>query len=175
MLGLGVHIRAQDRVDPRLVAALATEPFEKIRVQLYRHGLFPPRDDHAGFLPEALVGSLASGSSMIAACISSVIERSRRQSRRAIMKWRWATRSCLTGRRWYLAGFLVPVNINATSAPARSCFAGSSGWRHRAAARACGSAHRRRSPTGRRRGRRRAITAPRQPEHRPRRCALSWP
>jgi hypothetical protein len=37
-----------------LVAALATEPFEKIRVQPHRHGFFPPRHDHACVLPEAL-------------------------------------------------------------------------------------------------------------------------
>jgi len=61
MIGSGVHIRAQDRVDPRLVAALAAEPFEKIRVQPHRHGFFPPRHDYACVLPEALVGSLCVG------------------------------------------------------------------------------------------------------------------
>jgi hypothetical protein len=55
MIGLGVHMRLQDRVDPRLVAAFAAEPLEKIRVQPHRHCFFPPRHDYACVLPEALV------------------------------------------------------------------------------------------------------------------------
>jgi hypothetical protein len=76
---VSVHICTKDGIDPRLVAAFAAEPFEKIGVQSHRHGLLPPRHDHSRRFPESLV--FASASSMIAAWTSSsFIERRRRQS-----------------------------------------------------------------------------------------------
>ncbi len=58
---LSVHVRAQDGVDPGLVAALAPEPFQQVGIQSQGDGSLRFWKNHLGILPEVFVGRAGVG------------------------------------------------------------------------------------------------------------------
>ena len=73
----GVHVRAQDGVDPGLVAALPPEPFQQVGVQPQGDQSLRFRKDHPGIPPKFSSVARASGSPSIPARMSAALRRRR--------------------------------------------------------------------------------------------------
>lgn len=50
------HIRAKNRIDAGLVAALLPEPRKQIRIEAHRHDRFIGRQNNLGGFPEFFIG-----------------------------------------------------------------------------------------------------------------------
>jgi hypothetical protein len=61
VLGLGLHIRPQNRVDPRLVAGGLAKPTEQVGVEAHGHNFFGNRHHYFCAFPECSVGGVSVG------------------------------------------------------------------------------------------------------------------
>lgn len=58
---MGIHVRAQNGVNPRLVAALPPEPLKQVRIHPHGHHRFPAGPYDLGILPEFFIGGMGVG------------------------------------------------------------------------------------------------------------------
>jgi len=56
-----LHVRAQNSVDPRLIAALLPEPGQQVRVEPHGDDLFAVRQDDLGIFPELVIRGVCVG------------------------------------------------------------------------------------------------------------------